>query len=288
MRSSSIQIGRLTLVAFILGFSCFCVICDVYANLYEDILLKASQGDANAQVRVANLYFMDDDLPHTYIKAYAWCKLAAAKGNMEGEIILNKLIKKMTPRQIAEGDALSAQFKKSYGRHVKENKNINADTALDNRQEQVVDLPESNRQAAISSKVISRDKRFIAYANGTVLDTKTGLMWAASDNGEDINWHDAKKYCESYIGGWYKDWRMPTLDEMAMLFNTGEGYKQDCCLDCSKVKITGLIKLTCCCLWSSESDGSGAAHFVFRDAFRGWNYQADYVINRVLPVRYGN
>ncbi|MCP4647762.1 MAG: DUF1566 domain-containing protein [bacterium] len=41
-----------------------------------------------------------------------------------------------------------------------------------------------------------QDGQFVAYDNGTVMDTKTGLMWAAKDNGEDINWHGAKKYCE--------------------------------------------------------------------------------------------
>jgi len=30
----------------------------------------------------------------------------------------------------------------------------------------------------------ARDGRFIAYDNGTVLDTKTHLMWAAKDNGD--------------------------------------------------------------------------------------------------------
>jgi len=32
-----------------------------------------------------------------------------------------------------------------------------------------------------------RDGRFIAYSNGTVLDTRTNLMWAAKDNGSNIN-----------------------------------------------------------------------------------------------------
>lgn len=29
----------------------------------------------------------------------------------------------------------------------------------------------------------AKDGRFIAYDNGTVLDTKTNLMWASKDNG---------------------------------------------------------------------------------------------------------
>ena len=47
---------------------------------------------------------------------------------------------------------------------------------------------------------VARDGRFIAYDNGTVLDKEAGLMWAAKDNGKNINWTDAKKYCESYLG----------------------------------------------------------------------------------------
>ncbi|MDM8544789.1 hypothetical protein QUF90_27280 [Desulfococcaceae bacterium HSG9] len=51
------------------------------------------------------------------------------------------------------------------------------------------------------SNEIDRDGRFIAYKNGTVKDTKTGLVWAAKENGKIINWKDAKKYCAKYKGG---------------------------------------------------------------------------------------
>jgi hypothetical protein len=48
---------------------------------------------------------------------------------------------------------------------------------------------------------IRRDGRFIAYDNGTVLDTSTNRMWAARDNEIEINWAKAKSYCENYRGG---------------------------------------------------------------------------------------
>jgi len=41
---------------------------------------------------------------------------------------------------------------------------------------------------AEAANEIKRDGRFVAYDDGTVLDTKTNLMWAAKDNGKDINW----------------------------------------------------------------------------------------------------
>ena len=57
----------------------------------------------------------------------------------------------------------------------------------------------------------AKDDRFIVHhVNGTVLDTKTTLMWAAKDNGTDISWQAAKSYCENYDAGGHRDWRMPT------------------------------------------------------------------------------
>jgi len=55
---------------------------------------------------------------------------------------------------------------------------------------------------------IAHDGRFIAYGNGTVLDTKTNLMWAGTDAGVSSLYHlDAESYCEGYRGSGYTDWR---------------------------------------------------------------------------------
>ena len=64
-------------------------------------------------------------------------------------------------------------------------------------------------QVAKEGKEIAREGRFIAYGNGTVLDTKTGLMWAAKDDGKGMDEQDARAYFENYRAGGYTDWRMP-------------------------------------------------------------------------------
>src|SRR4030042_2035306 len=69
-----------------------------------------------------------------------------------------------------------------------------------------------------AAKESANGNRFIAYDNGTVLDRQTGLMWAAKDNGSDIDWSNAKRYCENYRGGDYTDWRLPTQDELAGVY----------------------------------------------------------------------
>jgi hypothetical protein len=77
----------------------------------------------------------------------------------------------------------------------------------------VSDSHSIDKSTSVSGPIeTARDGRFIAYNNGTVLDMSTNLMWAARDNGGNINWANAKSYCENYRGGGYTDWRMPTKE----------------------------------------------------------------------------
>jgi hypothetical protein len=135
-----------------------------------------------------------------------------------------------------------------------------------------------------TARETGRDGRFIAYNDGTVLDTRTNLMWATEDDGSDIHWYDAKSYCENYRGGGRADWRMPTQDELAGLYNAAKTYKSTCGDD---VHLTELIHLTCSALWASETSGSNAAALRFRDGERGWAPQSGGHGLRVLPVRSG-
>ena len=131
---------------------------------------------------------------------------------------------------------------------------------------------------------IARDGRFIAYDNGTVLDTRTNLMWAAKDNGSNIKWENAKIYCENYRGGGYTDWRMPTQDELVGLYDASKTYKSDCGWN---VHLTELISLTCVALWASETRGSVDAIFDFGGGIRKWIRQSIDYFHRALPVRSG-
>lgn len=138
-----------------------------------------------------------------------------------------------------------------------------------------------------AAKEIKRDVRFIAYDDGTVLDTKTKLMWASRDNGSNINWSNAKSYCESYRGGGYSDWRIPTQDELAGLYDANKSQDQEC-FPINQIHVaTDLIHLTCCCPWASETRGSEAAYFDFSNGSRYWVHQSDVNLSRVLPVRSG-
>jgi hypothetical protein len=127
------------------------------------------------------------------------------------------------------------------------------------------------------SKVINTDGRFNAYTNGTVLDTRTNLMWAAKDNESNIDWQNAKNYCKNYRAGGYRDWRMPTQGELMALYSSGKG----------NYRLTSLITLTAPCPWASETNGFDAAYFDFLDGLEYWSPRSYGYNVRALPVRSG-
>jgi hypothetical protein len=127
-------------------------------------------------------------------------------------------------------------------------------------------------------KEIDRDGRFIAYNNGTVIDTRTNLMWAANDNGADINCSDAMSYCKNYHGGGYIDWRMPTQDELEGLYDKSIFGNND-------YHLTKMITLTASCLWTSETRRYAAYYFHFRSGTRHLTHPSNNINGRVLPVR---
>jgi hypothetical protein len=95
-----------------------------------------------------------------------------------------------------------------------------------------------------------------------LLDTFTDLEWTRRDNLKDINWHDAKTYCDTLDmeGG---DWRLPTADELAYLLDEGRYGNTHCgtindrsvtCIMSPKFHLTGPVA------WSSEQkNGSSSA-----------------------------
>ena len=138
---------------------------------------------------------------------------------------------------------------------------------------------------------IAREGRFIAYDNGTVLDTKTGLMWAARDDGKGIDEQDTMAYFENFRGGGYTDWRMPTVDELEAIYDPDLKNRQG-------YHVTRLIDITGEWVWCSEGpefvtsfnfkDGSRPLAF-FEGPGSGTWYSTEEPLptaNRALPVRY--
>jgi hypothetical protein len=177
-------------------------------------------------------------------------------------------------------DKLKLDFSKIKGKPTEA---ANSDLASKNKK-----LAMGNQPSVPPTEKTITDGRFTAYNNGVVLDIHTNLMWAAKDNGSDINWTDAKAYCENYRGGGYKDWRMPTQDELAGLYDSTVINNNSTTGKCSGgYHLTNLINLTCGVPWASETRGSGAASFNFSNGKRLLDLQSGSGSRRVIPVRSG-
>jgi len=131
----------------------------------------------------------------------------------------------------------------------------------------------------------AEEERFIIKNNEMILDTQTNLMWASKDNGSDINWENAKSHCENYRGGGFKDWRMPTQDELASLYNGSNTRPAPCYRSFDIHVATELIDITCFAPWASETRDADAAHFNFVLGTKFWYLQTHTYGTRALPVR---
>ena len=55
---------------------------------------------------------------------------------------------------------------------------------------------------------------FVDNGDGTITDDATGLMWAQSDDGVELDWQDALAYAEASELGGYTEWRLPNVKEL--------------------------------------------------------------------------
>jgi hypothetical protein len=116
----------------------------------------------------------------------------------------------------------------------------------------------------------------VLVPKGVYLDTETGLMWTMEDNDKDISCLQASEYAKHLRLGGYSDWQLPTIHELAELWNPRDG---------NKYGIRKPFKLTTWFVWSSTKDGPDAARYF--DFHRGMpismgmhhasNYRALYV-----------
>ena len=63
------------------------------------------------------------------------------------------------------------------------------------------------------SSVLCGDSRFHVKKD-VVVDKFSKLMWQRDDDGIKKNWEEAEKYCKGLQLNGYKDWRLPSIDEL--------------------------------------------------------------------------
>ena len=54
---------------------------------------------------------------------------------------------------------------------------------------------------------------------GYWVDPSTGLMWVGKDNGKDVSWKGAVKYCRELRLAGYSDWRLAAFSELERIYD---------------------------------------------------------------------
>jgi hypothetical protein len=102
---------------------------------------------------------------------------------------------------------------------------------------------------------------FVDNGDGTMLDTRTNLLWIKTMDSANRNWSDSNSYCASLplAGG---GWRMPAASEYVAAFTPPAGYASDIQGWLSSAGFSGVQSFQCF-FWSSTAGGSGHLGYVF-------------------------
>jgi len=127
---------------------------------------------------------------------------------------------------------------------------------------------------------------FVVFDDGTLLDRKTGLLWATKDNGAEISRLDADDFCRGFRLAGYDDWRLPSLTELSEVFDTTrDSYALLMESDQEKVDTEILFEIGSTFLWAQDWDEASSGFFeVSSGEYLFQNPQSRDRI-RFLPVR---
>ena len=90
-------------------------------------------------------------------------------------------------------------------------------------QEVPADLPAVTQHRDNTLPAAQRFVILPAFANDAVLDKKTGLVWEKSPQTTSVRWSVARRACAEKSVGGQKDWRLPSLEELASLVDYSVG-----------------------------------------------------------------
>jgi hypothetical protein len=113
----------------------------------------------------------------------------------------------------------------------------------------VTTLFPSNYLFASPLGALTGASRWTDLGSAVLKDAMTGLEWTRDDNGSDIDWSDAKAYCD----GRSKGWRLPSLKELKAIFDQAESGAR---CDQALCKVSSRFNLTGTWFWSATQVGA--------------------------------
>ncbi len=151
---------------------------------------------------------------------------------------------KNKPESKSSSERANKQLKNEQLEEIAEER-IKAEQKLDETEKLRTQLAKLGVSTTQGLKEIGRDGSFIAYDDGTVLDTKTNLMWWLKSIEEVKGLSGAHYKSNTFRGAGYSDWRVPSINELKTIYNESSNFKY---------KAVGFISLTTPHLISKDLD----------------------------------
>jgi polyisoprenoid-binding protein YceI len=105
----------------------------------------------------------------------------------------------------------------------------------------------------ISSTALAVDasaSRRVPAEDPTLQDPRTGLEWTRGDNGHDIDWHRAKRFCSDRAG----KWRLPPVNDLISIYGATSAIGARC--GTARCRVSLPFDLTGGWFWSADSVGN--------------------------------
>jgi hypothetical protein len=103
-----------------------------------------------------------------------------------------------------------------------------------------------------------------AQQNADTWTDSTELMWTKKDNGADLTQAQAADYCRNLTLGGYRDWRLPTIDELKSIYvPPASGSSSGISSVKGPSNAKGGIVFTQLMIWSSSQGNSSTEGLVF-------------------------
>lgn len=106
--------------------------------------------------------------------------------------------------------------------------------------------------ALVAASADASAARFASAGADTLRDSKTGLVWTASDGGAPQTWTASSQRCAALGEGW----RLPTADELVTLYDKSGKLATTC--GPGQCKVSPLFQLHEVMFWSGDVSGTDA------------------------------
>ncbi|MFO7558104.1 MAG: DUF4388 domain-containing protein [Desulfobacterales bacterium] len=222
---------------------------NVIKDLKEEISGKGSEYKAAQQVYVDYLNANPDSIARDAIRLElqkinkkireknAWEKIAKYTKNKKVDLFkrIEKLEKYMAGTHEAKyqkgAEVLMKRLGKEKQEYIRKRRLVEEQKRMERERLAAIQREKARLQREkikIGSVLSESSGRFVVGVDGTVTDQQTGLMWYIFDTHtelqECLDYDAAKEYVENLNVGGYKDWRLPTPNDLIVILNAKSSF----------------------------------------------------------------